>query len=262
MTATTPAVGIVHIGHVAQITLQRPERLNTLARDMVYDLRVALDALRDDPKVRVVIITGAGDRAFCAGADLNERRGMNEAQVLQTVTGLQELTRRIATMPQPTIAAVNGYAFGGGLEIALACDLRYMSENARVGLTETRLAIIPGAGGTQRLPRLIGLGRAREMIFRARRITADTAAQWGLCEDVFPIETLRDAVHEIAEEIAQAGPLALIQAKIAINQGIETTLDAGLAIERDAYRELIPTQDRIEALEAFLAKRPPNFEGK
>lgn len=261
MTATTPAAEITRTGHIAQITFQRPERLNTLARDMVYDLRAALHALRNDRNIRVIILTGSGDRAFCAGADLNERRGMNDAQVLQTVTGLQSLTREIATMPQPTIAAVNGYAFGGGLEIALACDLRYMSENARVGLTETRLGIIPGAGGTQRLPRLIGLGRAREMIFRARRITADMAADWGLCEGVFPIETLRDEVHSIAEDIAQAAPLALIQAKLAINQGIETTLDAGLAIERDAYSRLIPTHDRVEALEAFLAKRPPNFEG-
>lgn len=262
MSATTPAVSVTRHDHIAQITFERAERLNTLARDLVQDLRSALDKLRNDPTVRVVILTGAGDRAFCAGADLSERRGMNDEQVRQTVAGLQSLTRHIATMPQPTIAAVNGYAYGGGLEIALACDLRYFSDNAKVGLTETRLAIIPGAGGTQRLPRLIGLGRAREMIFRARRIDAATALAWGLCEDVFESGDLLDEVLAIAQDIAKSGPLALQQAKLAINQGIEVPLDAGLHIERDAYDALIPTRDRIEALEAFLAKRPPNFEGR
>lgn len=262
MTATTPAVSVTHHDHIAQITFERPERLNTLARDLVDDLRHTLTALRHDTNVRVITLTGAGDRAFCAGADLSERRGMNDEQVRQTVAGLQELTRHIATMPQPTIAAVNGYAFGGGLEIALACDLRYFSDTANVGLTETRLAIIPGAGGTQRLPRLIGLGRAREMIFRARRIDAETALRWGLCEEVFPLDQLKQEVLHIAQDISKAGPLALKQAKIAINDGIEQPLDAGLHLERDAYDALIPTRDRLEALDAFLAKRPPNFEGK
>lgn len=262
MTAPTPAVSIQRHGHIAQITFERAERLNTLAKDLVGDLRAALDTLRNDRDVWVVILTGAGDRAFCAGADLSERKGMSNEEVRQTVAGLQSLTRHIATMPQPTLAAVNGYAFGGGLEIALACDMRYFSDKARVGLTETRLAIIPGAGGTQRLPRLIGLGRAREMIFRARRIDAQQALDWGLCEEVFPHDDLMRGVLEIAEDITASGPLALQQAKIAINQGIEQPLDAGLHIERDAYDALIPTQDRLEALDAFLTKRPPNFEGK
>lgn len=262
MTAQSPAVSVQRTGHIAQITFEREARLNTLARDLVHDLRAALNTLRDDKDVWVIILTGAGDRAFCAGADLSERRGMNDEEVRQTVAGLQALTRHIATMPQPTIAAVNGYAFGGGLEIALACDLRYFSDNARVGLTETRLAIIPGAGGTQRLPRLIGLGRAREMIFRARRINAEQALAWGLCEAVFAQDEFLQKVMEIAQDITASGPLALRQAKRAINHGIEQPLDAGLHIERDAYDALIPTHDRIEALEAFLAKRPPKFEGK
>lgn len=262
MTDSSPAVSVEYYDHIAEITFQREARLNTLARDLVTDLRAALDALRHDANTRVVLLTGAGNKAFCAGADLNERKGMTDAQVRETVAGLQSLTRDIATLPQPTLAAVNGYAFGGGLEIALACDLRYFSDTARVGLTETRLAIIPGAGGTQRLPRLIGLGRAREMIFRARRIDAKTALAWGLCEEVFSLDTLMSEVRTIAQEIASAGPLAIRQAKRAINEGIEQPLDAGLHIERDAYDALIPTTDRIEALEAFLAKRAPRFEGR
>lgn len=262
MTQASPAVTLTRHAHIAVLRFERAERMNTLAIDLVTALRDSLEELRNDPDIRVVILTGAGERAFCAGADLAERLEMNEQQVRETVSGLQDLTTEIANFPRPTIAAINGYAFGGGLEMALACDLRYISDNARIGLTETRLAIIPGAGGTQRLPRLIGLGRAREMIFTGRRVDAATAVTWGLCEDVFPQEELLARVKEIAREIAAGGPLALQQAKIAINQGIETDIDSGLAIERAAYDTLIPTYDRVEALEAFAAKRSPNFEGR
>lgn len=262
MSSPSPAVSIHRHGHIAEITFEREARLNTLAKDLVTDLNAALDELAQDNDVYVLTITGAGDRAFCAGADLAERKGMNDEDVKRTVEGLQALTTKIARFPHPTIAAVNGYAFGGGLEIALACDLRYFSDSAKVGLTETRLAIIPGAGGTQRLPRLIGVGRAREMIFRGMHIAADTALAWGLCEDIFPIQDLRSQVRIIAEEIASRGPLALVQAKIAINDGIEQSLPQGLMLERIAYDRLIPTWDRTEALEAFLAKRPPAFEGR
>lgn len=262
MTEHSPAVTLTCHAHIAVIRFDRAERMNTLAADLVADLRTTLNELRDDKDVRVVILTGAGERAFCAGADLAERLDMDDDQVRQTVIGLQELTSQIANFPRPTIAAINGYAFGGGLEMALACDLRYISDNARIGLTETRLGIIPGAGGTQRLPRLIGLGRAREMIFTGRRIDAATAVTWGICEDVFPQNELLSRVREVAREIAAGGPLALEQAKIAVNQGIETDLESGLAIERAAYDTLIPTHDRVEALEAFAAKRSPKFEGR
>lgn len=262
MTEHSPAVTLTRHAHIAVIRFDRAERMNTLAADLVADLRTTLNELRDDKDVRVVILTGAGERAFCAGADLAERLDMDDDQVRQTVIGLQELTSQIANFPRPTIAAINGYAFGGGLEMALACDLRYISDNARIGLTETRLGIIPGAGGTQRLPRLIGLGRAREMIFTGRRIDAATAVTWGICEDVFPQNELLSRVREVAREIAAGGPLALEQAKIAVNQGMETDLESGLAIERAAYDTLIPTHDRVEALEAFAAKRSPKFEGR
>lgn len=262
MEQKSPAITITKEGHRARITFNRAERLNTLANDLVTELRAAIQDLAQDPDIRVLIFTGAGNRAFCAGADLSERRGMSDEQVRQTVAGLQALTSQLAAFPRPTIAAVNGYAFGGGLEIALACDLRYISDNARIGLTETRLGIIPGAGGTQRLPRLIGLGRAREMIFTGRRIDATTAVKWGVCEDVFPQEQLLDRVDEIAQEIASGGPLALEQAKFAINHGIESDIQTGLALERSAYNNLVPTHDRVEALAAFAEKRPPKFEGR
>lgn len=249
-------------GHIAVLTFQRAERMNTLAKDLVDALREALVTLKNDPAIRVLILTGSGDRAFCAGADLAERKGMADDEVRRTVAGLQALTTLIANFHMPTIAAINGYAFGGGLEIALACDLRYISDNARIGLTETRLGIIPGAGGTQRLPRLIGLGRAREMIFTGRRIDAATAVAWGVAEDVYPQEKLLSRVLDIAKEIAGGGPLALKQAKIAINQGVETDIARGLEIERNAYDALIPTHDRVEALDAFAQKRSPVFEGR
>lgn len=262
MTTASPAVTLTRHDHVAVLCFERPERMNTLANDLVTDIRASLVELRDDQDIRVLILTGAGERAFCAGADLAERLGMNEQQVRETVAGLQDLTTEIANFPRPTIAAINGYAFGGGLEMALACDLRYIGDNARIGLTETRLGIIPGAGGTQRLPRLIGVGRAREMIFTGRRVDAATAVAWGICEDVFPQDELLSRVHEIAREISAGGPLALEQAKFAINHGIETDIDSGLAIERAAYDTLIPTHDRVEALEAFAEKRAPKFQGK
>lgn len=260
--ATAPTLSIARDAHVVTLTFEREARLNTLARAMVDELRDALRTLAEDPSVRVLVITGRGDRAFCAGADLEERRGMGEAEVRKTVAGLQALTSQIAAFPRPTIAAINGYAFGGGLEIALACDLRYISDSARVGLTETRLGIIPGAGGTQRLPRLIGLGRAREMIFTGRRIDGATAAMYGLVEAVFPSDELMSRVSEVAAEIAAGAPLALEQAKFAINHGIETDLHNGLALERAAYGTLIPTEDRVEALHAFAEKRAPDFKGR
>lgn len=259
---TDKAIRVQRHDHIAVITFERAERMNTLAKDLVCDLRDVLQELKSDPSIRVLVLTGAGDRAFCAGADLVERKAMSEAEVRSTVAGLQNLTSDIANFPRPTIAAINGYAFGGGLEIALACDLRYISDNARIGLTETRLGIIPGAGGTQRLPRLIGLGRAREMIFTGRRIDAATAVAWGVAEDVYPQEDLLSRVLDTAKEIAAGGPLALEQAKFAINHGFETDMQTGLALERAAYDTLIPTHDRVEALEAFTAKRSPKFEGR
>jgi enoyl-CoA hydratase/carnithine racemase len=175
---------------------------------------------------------------------------------------IRNLFTAVEELPKPVIAAVNGYAFGGGLELALASDIRIASSNAVVGLTETSLAIIPGAGGTQRLPRVVGLARAKEMIFRARRISAAEGLQIGLFLDVVEPDKLMDRALEIAREIAANGPVALAQAKYAINKGSEVSLPVGLAIESNAYAVTIPTKDRIEGLTAFKEKRKPVYTGE
>ena len=218
--------------------------------------------LKNDSDVRVVILTGAGEKAFCAGADLKERRGMTDHEVKKTVRLIGSTVNEVEALPQPVIAALNGVAFGGGLELALACDLRIGALEASVGLTETSLAIIPGAGGTQRLPRLIGVGKAKELIFTSKRLTAEEAEAIGILEYVVPRTQLLEKALELAESIAKNAPLALIQAKTAINQGMEVDLATGLKIEELAYQSLIPTEDRLEGLRAFAEKRPPQYKGQ
>jgi enoyl-CoA hydratase/carnithine racemase len=209
-----------------------------------------------------VIITGAGDKAFCAGADLKERASLGEDQVRQFIFTIRNLFTFIEFMNKPVIAAVNGIALGGGTELALACDLRIASENATMGLTETRLAIIPGAGGTQRLPRLVGRGKAKELIFTGRRVDAKEALDIGLVNKVAPAGKLLDECLEMAAMICEAGPVAIGQAKYAINYGSEADLHTGLAIESNAYWVTIPTEDRLEGLAAFREKRKPVYKGR
>lgn len=244
------------------VTLSRPDAANALSTQMLNDLNDILFDLKNDVDVRVVILTGAGEKAFCAGADLKERRGMTDNEVKKTVRLIGSTVNKVEELPQPVIAALNGVAFGGGLELALACDLRIGALEAKVGLTETSLAIIPGAGGTQRLPRLIGLGKAKELIFTAQRLTAEEAKAIGLLENVVPRAHLLEQAIEMAKKMAKNGPLALIQAKTAINKGIEVDLVTGLKIEELAYNSLIPTEDRLEGLRAFAEKRPPQYTGQ
>ena len=244
------------------VTLSRPDAANALSIQMLYDLHDILLDLKHDSTVRVVILTGAGEKAFCSGADLKERREMNDSQVKKTVRLIGSTVNEVEELPQPVIAALNGIAFGGGLELALACDLRVGALESRLGLTETSLAIIPGAGGTQRLPRLIGLGKAKELIFTAKRLTAEEAKDIGLLEYVVPRTQVLEKAIQIAKTIANNGPLALIQAKTAINKGIEVDLVTGLKIEELAYNSLIPTEDRLEGLRAFLEKRSPQYKGE
>ncbi|MET3288058.1 UNVERIFIED_CONTAM: methylglutaconyl-CoA hydratase [Brevibacillus sp. OAP136] len=247
---------------VATITLNRPEAANALSVQMLGELQAAIDELRWDQAIRSVIVTGAGEKAFCAGADLKERAGMNPQQVRQTVALIRDTIHALQALPKPVIAAVNGVAFGGGTELALACDIRIASSAARFALTETSLGIIPGAGGTQRLPRLIGPGRAKELIFSARRVEAEEALQIGLVEYVVPVDALMERAQELAGRIAQNAPIALAQAKFAIDQGLETSLANGLAIEQKAYEVTIPTRDREEGLLAFREKRAPRYTGE
>ncbi len=247
---------------IAVLTLNRPDVMNALNFELLRALKDNIHRIRFEPDIRVVIITGAGEKAFCAGADLKERAGLSEAQVREFIFTIRNLFSDIEQLNKPVIAAVNGIALGGGTEMALASDIRLVARHAVMGLTETRLAIIPGGGGTQRLPRLVGRGMAKELIFTGRRVEADEALRIGLVNRVCEKGTLIDECRQMAAMICEAGPIAVEQAKYAINHGMETDIQTGLAIESNAYRVTIPTEDRLEGLAAFREKRKPVFKGK
>lgn len=247
---------------VALLTLNRPEVMNALNFPLLYALKEQIEALRTRSDIRVIIITGAGDKAFCAGADLKERATLNPAQVKEFILTVRNLFSSIEYLNKPVIAAINGIALGGGTELALASDIRIAALNASLGLTETRLAIIPGAGGTQRLPRLVGRGKAKELIFTGRRVAAEEALQINLVNNTCENALLIEECFKMAAMICETGPIAIEQAKYAINYGLETDLQTGLAIESNAYWVTIPTEDRLEALAAFGEKRKPVFKGK
>lgn len=247
---------------LAIITLNRPELYNALNMPTLERLSNIADELYHDRETRVVIVTGSGEKAFCSGADLKERRTLTEDQVRRYIFLIRETFNKIERIPKPVIAAINGVAFGGGTELALVCDLRIAEEHIKMGLTETSLAIIPGAGGTQRLPRLIGKAKAKELIFLAKRVTAQEAESLGMVNRVVPQGKALEEAMELANQIKQNGPLALTQAKIAIDQGMETDLMTGLVIETKAYETLIPTKDRLEGLQAFKEKRKPQYTGE
>ncbi|MFJ8457520.1 enoyl-CoA hydratase [Lysinibacillus sp. RS5] len=247
---------------IGLITLSRPEAANAMSVQLLQELSATIDKINGDPAVRIVLLTGAGEKAFCAGADLKERKGMSDRQVKQIVQLIGATVAKVEALAQPVIAVLNGVAFGGGLELALACDLRIAATHVKIGLTETSLGIIPGAGGTQRLPRLIGIGKAKELIYTARRLNAQEAKGYGIVEYVFEGHEVFEKAQQLALEMAKNAPLSLVQAKIAINQGIEVDLATGLKIESLAYSSLIPTEDRLEGLLAFQEKRAPQYLGK
>lgn len=247
---------------ICVLTINRPDAMNSMNGALVEAIHDTFLELRTDKRVRVVILTGAGPKAFCAGADLAERREMSESDVERRIFDYGRAFAMIEELNKPVIAAINGYAFGGGLEIALACDLRLVAAETKVGLTETRLGIIPGAGGTQRLPRIVGEAVAKELIFTARRLTGDEAAELGVAHRSLPREDLMEGAREMAREIAKAAPIALEQAKIAIHFGMQTDLATGLQIESRCYQVTIPTEDRLEGLAAFKEKRAPNWKGE
>jgi enoyl-CoA hydratase/carnithine racemase len=236
--------------------------MNSFNFALLHALKNEIDRLDNDPAVRVIIITGAGDKAFAAGADLKERLTYTPEQVKEFIFTIRNLFTQIEYMRKPVIAAVNGVALGGGTELAMACDIRIASLNASMGQTETRLAIIPGAGGTQRLPRLVGKGIAKELIFTGRRVGAEEALRIGLVNKTCEPQNLLDEARNMAAMICETGPIAIEQAKYAINYGMETDLHTGLAIESNAYWVCIPTEDRLEGLAAFREKRKPVFKGK
>ena len=261
--ALSELVRLTMDGPVALLTLDRPAVMNALSFDTLGALRTHVDRLAGDPGVRAVLVTSAGDKAFSAGADLKERVGFTEEQTRAFVARIGDTFDALAALPMPTVAVIQGVAFGGGCELALACDLRLMSSSAQIGLTETSLAIIPGAGGTQRLPRLIGVARAKELIFTARRIGAEEALRIGLVNEVCAPQELLPRAHALAAAIAANGPLAVRAAKEAIGLSERVgDLASTLRRERDLYlQRVLPSADRLEALAAFRDKRPPQFKG-
>ncbi|AFS69535.1 enoyl-CoA hydratase-related protein [Exiguobacterium antarcticum] len=249
-------------GHIGLIRIDRPERMNCFDYPTLVELQRLVDMVRVNPVIRVVLFTGTG-KAFSAGADLKERMTLTETEVRRNVVAIRDVFSSIAGLPQPTIAAVNGHALGGGFEWMLACDFRIIVKGALVGLTETSFGIIPGAGGTQRLPRLIGETRAKELIFTAKKIDAETAERYGIVSRVVStVEELMEVCLAFADEMLQNGPVAIRQAKQAIDHGLDHTLAEGLKIETNAYEVVIPTEDRLEALQAFAEKRTAQFQGK
>ena len=245
---------------VTTMTLDSPP-VNALGRQLVGDVEEALAALSGDASVRCLVVRSAG-KHFCAGADLKERRMMNEDEVLAFVPRLAGVCHGLAELPFPTIAAVRGAAAGGGCELALGCDLRVLADDSKIGLRETALAIIPGAGGTQRLPRLIGPAKAKRWIFAAEMHDAATALADGVADRVVPAAELDQAVHALATSIAANGPVALRLAKKAIEEGAGLTMAEALKREWECYLGVLASADRVEALNAFAEKRRPKFEGR
>jgi enoyl-CoA hydratase/carnithine racemase len=245
---------------VAVVTVNRPKVLNALNAQTLDELRRTVLALGADESVRCVIITGAGDKAFVAGADISQ---LQEYTLHTGLDGeIQRVFDEIEAFDKPTIAAVNGFALGGGCELAMACDIRIAADTARFGLPETNLAVLPGAGGTQRLARLVGTGRAIEMILTGRLVDAAEAREIGLVTSVVPQHELLAAVRDLADRILAKGPLAVRLAKLVIRAGMDTDQRTGLVVERLAQALLYTTGDKHEGATAFLEKRPAAFQGR
>lgn len=259
MTEIEHGVRVERRGAVEIWTLGRPERMNALARSTVRKLGQLARAVEKDGDVRAVILTGAGDRAFCAGADLKERRGMSEEDVRDFLALYRSVFGALDRLSKPIIAALNGVAFGGGLELALACDFRVMASAAKIGLTEVSLAIIPGAGGTQRLTRIVGEAKAKELILFSRRMDAEEAKRLGVVTAV--ADDALAAALEMAQTFEKAAPIAVSAALEAIDAASDLPLDAGLIHERRCYERTLESEDRLEALAAFQEKRSPVYRG-
>jgi enoyl-CoA hydratase/carnithine racemase len=245
------------------VTLDRPDTRNALDTRMGIELRNLFVPLQFEPgEARCIIVTGAGNKAFCAGGDLKERDGMTDAAWRSQHAIFEEAIYAVMNCTVPVIAAVNGAAFGGGLELALACDFIYAAKTARFAMSETSLGIIPGCGGTQNLPRAVGERRAKELILSAKPFTADEACEWGMVNRVCEDADLLPQALDAARRICGNGPIAVRQAKKAIHNGLQTDLRTGLAFEIEAYNRTVVTEDRLEGVRAFGEKRKPNFTGR
>ena len=251
-----------HDNGVATLSLNRHEGKNSLSKAMIEEFNHAVAQLHNDQQVKVVVVKSNVEKVFCAGADLKERLTMSSDEVGPFVEKLRMAFDGVAQLPMPTIAAIDGVALGGGLELALACDIRVAHEQALLGLPETALAIIPGAGGTQRLPRVVGVAKAKELIFTGARLSAKQSEQIGLVSEVVEGRPASARALEIAATIAEKGPVALRMAKKAIDEGISLDLSEALTVEGQCYGGVVYTEDRIEGLKSFTEKRKPIYKGK
>jgi enoyl-CoA hydratase len=247
---------------VATITLNRPQRLNALNQQMLRELDEAFDEVAADSVARVLVITGAGDRAFAAGADIGEFVDLGPLAALDFSRNAHRVFRKLETMAKPTIAAVNGFALGGGCELMMACDIAYAADTAKIGQPEVTLGIIPGAGGTQRLPRLVGKQKAKELAMTGDMIGAEEALRIGLVCKVMPAAELMADVQKLCERILSKGDVALRMIKEAIEAGSQVDLASGLEIEAKSWSMCFATEDRVEGVKAFLEKRTPQFKGR
>jgi enoyl-CoA hydratase/carnithine racemase len=255
-------VTLSHRGGAAVITIDRPDRMNALSRDTLLALGQHARAAIADSAVRAIVLTGSGDKAFCAGADLKERHGMDENAVREQLARYRDEMGVLDRSPKPVVAAINGVALGGGLELALLCDLRVAAPSAMLALPETTLGIIPGAGGTQRLPRVVGEARAKEMILLGRRVSAVEALAWGLVNRISPEGTpVLDDTLAFIEPITTGAPIAQAAALDAIDASFDAALAHGLDLERAFYDRCLRSEDRRRALEAFAQKKKPVFSG-
>lgn len=254
-------IQVSHDGGVTRLTLNRPKQLNALNQQLFRELDQVLDQVAEDPAVRVVVITGAGERAFAAGADIREFEAMGPVEALEFSRNTQRVLRKLETLPKPTIAAVNGFALGGGCELMMACDIAYAADSAKIGQPEITLGIIPGGGGTQRLPRLLGKQKAKELVLTGEALSAEEAHRLGLVSKVVPAADLMAEVQTLCGKLLNKGAVALRMAKEAIELGSETDLAAGMEIEAKSWSVCFTTQDRLEGVKAFLEKRKPNFQG-
>ncbi|CAG8571723.1 13204_t:CDS:10 [Ambispora leptoticha] len=247
---------------IAVINFNRPQTRNAISRNFLDEFREAIEGLRYHTKTRVVLIRSLVDKVFCSGADLKERATMSSEEISKFLNNLRHAYRGLETLPMPTIAVIDGAALGGGLELALCCDMRVAGEHAKIGLPETKLAIIPGAGGTQRLMRVIGLGKAKELIFTGRNLNGQQALDLGIVNYAVKGGSSFPKALELAREILPTGPIAIRLAKLAIDRGSQVDLESGLDFEKTCYDQVVPTEDRIEALKAFSEKRSPVFKGR
>ena len=248
---------------IAWLTLNRPEKLNLFNEDMLRDFHDVVQKVAEDKEIRVLIITGAGEKAFSGGADISLfSGGITPVQAQDVSAKTHELFGMVEKLHQPVIAAINGYALGAGCELALACDFRIITEQAKIGQTEVNLSLIPGGGGTQRMPRIIGIAKAKDAIFLSKQFSAQEALEIGLVDKVFPNESFKEEVTNFAKKLAEQSPIALKLAKQCINYGTQVPLEVGLAFEAQAFAEVFSTKDLFEGLAAFLQKRKPEFKGE